>query len=450
MNFILTQDYLDLFSEAVQNQNADFITSQTNILHSADISAILDELETDECHYILSLLPEQVRADIISDLDADIRSDFLQTYEPFEVAEILDYTDSDDAADILNELPLKMREEVISHVEEPQDVMDLLHYDEDCAGGLMAKEFVMANINWTVVECIEEIRRQSENVEKIYSIYVVDDNDILLGRIGIKKLVLNPSNTKIADIYEPDVISVYSYQDEEEVANIMQKYDLEAIPVVNVNKQLLGRITIDDIIDVITEQAEQDIQAMAGISEDVEEDDSVWVLSRARLPWLLIGMVGGMMGAKFIGLFEGQLIAVPAMAFFIPLITATGGNVGIQSSTLVVQALADTGGLQESLWRRLAKSFLVALINGFVIGVFVLGANVLLTGGEIILSIVVSFALFCVVIIASIMGTITPLILNKFDVNPAVASGPFITTANDLLGLAIYFSVARLLFSMAV
>ena len=398
----------------------------------------------------MSLLPEQVRADIISDLDTDIRADFLQTYQPSEVAEILDYTDSDDAADILNELPIKMREEVISHVEEPQDVMDLLHYDEDCAGGLMAKELVTANINWTVVECIEEIRRQAENVEKIYSIYVIDDNDVLLGRVGIKKLVLNPSNTKVADIYEPDVISVYSYQDEEEVANIMQKYDLEAIPVINVNKQLLGRITIDDILDVITEQAEQDIQAMAGISEDVEEDDSVWVLSRARLPWLLIGMVGGMMGAKFIGLFEGQLIAVPAMAFFIPLITATGGNVGIQSSTLVVQALADTGGLQESLWKRLLKSFLVALINGFVIGIFVLGANVLLTGGEIILSLVVSFALFCVVIIASIMGTITPLILNKFDINPAVASGPFITTANDLLGLAIYFSVAKLLFSMAV
>ncbi|WP_338792819.1 magnesium transporter [Bernardetia sp. Wsw4-3y2] len=450
MNFTLTQEYLDQFSEAAQTQNADFIISQTNILHSADISTILDELETDECHYILSLLPEQVRADIISDLDTDIRSDFLQTYEPSEVAEILDYADSDDAADILNELPIKMREEVIAYVEEPQDVMDLLHYDEDCAGGLMAKELVTANINWTVVQCVEEIRRQSENVEKIYSIYVIDDNNVLLGRVGIKKLVLNRSNTKVADIYEPDIISVYSYQDEEEVANIMQKYDLEAIPVINVNKQLLGRITIDDILDVITEQAEQDIQAMAGISEDVEEDDSVWVLSRARLPWLLIGMVGGMLGANFIGLFEEQLRIVPAMAFFIPLITATGGNVGIQSSTLVVQALADTGGLQESLWRRILKSFLVALINGFVIGVFVLGANVLLTKGDIVLSLVVSFALFCVVIIASIMGTITPLILNKFKVNPAVASGPFITTANDLLGLAIYFSIAKLLYSMAI
>ena len=449
MNFTLTQDYLDQFLEAVQNEDSNFIITQTSTLHPADISAILDELETDACHYILRLLPEQVRADIISDLDTTVRAEFLKTYEPAEVAEILDYTDSDDAADILNELPIKMREEVIAHVEEPQDVVELLHYDEDCAGGLMAKEFVKANINWTVVECIEEIRRQAENVEKIYSIYVVDDNDVLLGRVGVKKLVLNRSSTKISNIYEPDIISVYSYQDEEEVASIMQKYDLEAIPVVNVNNKLIGRITVDDILDVITEQAEQNIQTMSGISEDVEEDDSVWLLSRARLPWLLIGMVGGMLGAKFIGLFEGQLIAVPAMAFFIPLITATGGNVGIQSSTLVVQALADTGGLQESLWRRLLKSFLVALINGFVIGIFVLGANVLLTGGEIVLSLVVSFALFCVVIIASIMGTITPLILNQFKVNPAVASGPFITTANDLLGLAIYFSVAKLLFSLA-
>jgi len=324
-------------------------------------------------------------------------------------------------------------------------IIDLLRYNEDVAGGLMAKEILKANVNWTVIQCIAEIRKQAENVTKIYSVYVVDDKDILLGRVSLKKLILSEDNTRIEDIYEKDIISVQTYFSDRDVAEIMRKYDLESVPVLNVQGQLLGRITIDDIVDVITEQAEEDRQIMSGISENVEEDDSVWRISRARLPWLIIGIFGGLLSARFIGVFESDLLRVTAIAFFIPLIQATGGNVGIQSSSIVVQSLVSPGGLRdESMWNRLLKVFIVALLNGFILSLLVFGFNLLL-GGDFSLSVVVSVALFSVVVIASFIGTITPLILNHFGFNPALASGPFITTTNDLLGLAIYFFTIHLL-----
>ncbi|MGB5930391.1 MAG: magnesium transporter, partial [Cyclobacteriaceae bacterium] len=302
--------------------------------------------------------------------------------------------------------------------------------------------------NWTVVQTIEEIRRQAENVEKLYSIYVVDDRDRLIGRIGVKKIILANDNTRIADLYEPEIASVETYMDEEEVAQIMRKYDLDAVPVVNVQGKLVGRITIDDIVDVITELAEQERQIMAGISEDVEEADSVWMLSRARLPWLIIGMAGGLLGAQFIGLFEKDIQIIPAMAFFIPLITATGGNVGIQSSSIVVQSLANPSLFGTGIGKRILKVLTVAILNGLVLGLIVLLAVKLIMAEDIRLALVVSIALFSVVLLASFMGTVTPLILNKVGINPALASGPFITTANDLLGLAVYFLVAHLLYNL--
>jgi Mg2+ transporter MgtE len=259
--------------------------------------------------------------------------------------------------------------------EKASHIVDLLRYDEDCAGGLMAKELMVANVNWTVVQCIEEIRRQAEKVEKIYSVYVVNDQGFLLGRVSLKKIILASDQMKIADIYDPDVISVETYRKDDEVAAIMRKYDLEAIPVVNVQRKLLGRITIDDIVDVIAEQAEEDRQLMSGISENVEEYDSVWTVTRSRLPWLIIGMVGGMLGASFIGLFEKDLIIIPAMAFFIPLITATGGNVGIQSSSMVLQTLASKTSLGNGFYERFIKMLLVALVNGVVISALVFIIN---------------------------------------------------------------------------
>jgi len=446
MPFTLTKEFTARFAEATREGDTRFIQEVTEDLYAADILAILEELEIEEAGAALEALPAEMAARVLSDIDEDERKEILKLFTPKQTAKFVEFLDSDDAVDILNELSLKLREEIIAFLpkEEAEPITELLHYEEDCAGGLMAKELIKANINWTVRHCIDEIKRQAEKVEKIYSIYVVNDQDVLMGRVSVKRILLADPGTRVRDIFIEGIVAVHSYLDEEEVADIMQKYDLEAVPVINVQGKLLGRITVDDILDVITEQAELDQQAMAGISENIEEDDSVWRLSRARLPWLLIGMVGGLLGAQFIGLYEAELALVPAMAFFIPLITATGGNVGIQSSTIIVQALADSSALQESVGRRLLKAFAVAVVNGLAIALVVFGANFFFKS-NLTLATTVSIALFSVVMIASIMGTVMPIILDRAGVNPAMAAGPFITTANDLVGLVVYFSVAKLL-----
>ncbi len=447
LNTALTEDFLAQFADDVANRDAGRILATLEGMYAEDISSILDEFDAADSKYVIQLLSPKIAADIISNLAPDIRKSFLLIFQPAEIAHFTDYMDSDDAVDLLNEFPVKKREEVLAllDMEQANYVKPLLHYEPDCAGGLMATELIKARLHWTVRQCIEEIRQQAENVEKIYSVYVVDDNDVLQGRIPLKKIIIARDAQLISDLYIEEIISVEIFREGEEVAAIMQKYDLEAIPVVNVKGQLLGRITIDDMVDLIKAQAEKDLQAVAGISEDVEEDDSVWLLVRARLPWLLIGMLGGILGARFIGLFERDLALVPAMAFFIPLITATGGNVGIQSSTIIIQSLAENTVFQGHLLLRLYRVLLVAVLNGLVIALFVFGFNMLLFN-NFVLSAVVSVALFSVVLLASIMGTVTPLILDRFGINPALAAGPFITTTNDLLGLLVYFSVARLVY----
>jgi len=351
---------------------------------------------------------------------------------------------------LLNEQPIRVREEVIALLEDREQarfILDLLHYDEDVAGGLMQKELVKANVNWNVNQCIEELRKQAEDVEKVYAVYVIDDNGILLGILSLKKIVLANKDTKIERLYDKDVIFVETYRPAEEVAELMQRYDLDALPVVNVQGKLLGRITIDDVIDVITEQANSDTLAMAGITGDVEENDTIWQQTRARLPWLLVGMMGGILAAKFISFFEGDLKIIPAMAAFIPIIGSTGGNVGIQTSSIILQSIADKTGLDVNVWQRLIRMFAVASINGLIISGIVFGFN-LLIGNELQLAMVVSSALLSVVFLASFMGTVTPILLDKIGINPAVASGPFITTANDLIGYGVYFGLAHLLLNL--
>ncbi|MDB5272666.1 MAG: magnesium transporter, MgtE [Chitinophagaceae bacterium] len=412
-----------------------------------DISVLLLELEYAQAAYVLRLLDAETSAHVVRELDTDYRKRLLKEFSSQNIASYIEHLESDDAVDIINEQPVKTGEEVIALLKNEEKALyirDLLHYDEDCAGGLMAKELVKANINWTIKQTIEEIRKQTRAVDKMYAVYVVDDGGRLVGRVSLKKIILADDHTFISDIYDEEVVAVESYLSDVEVAELMSKYDLEAVPVVNIQGQLLGRITIDDIVDVITEQADQERQAMAGISDDVEEDDNVWLLSKSRLPWLIIGMAGGVAGARFLGLFEHLIALVPAMAFFIPLITATGGNVGIQSSSLVVQSLAG-GGDDSFSFARFFKSFVVSLINGLVLAILVFGMNYIF-GEEIRMVFVVSIALLGVVVVASFLGTITPLILDRFGINPAIASGPFITTANDLIGLAIYFSLAHLLY----
>ena len=446
--FELTQDYLEKFREAVENKDGVFIRESLESMRHEDVSSLLEEFNAEQSKYVLELLEKEVASDVIEDLDEDTRAKFFSVFTSKEIAEYIEEIETDDAADILNDLPVKIREEVIASLENNEKanyIIELLRYDEDCAGGLMAKELIKANVNWNVVQCIEEIRRQAENVEKIYSVYVIDDNDKLLGRVALKELILAKSKAKIADIYNSEVISVYTYQKEEEIADLMQKYDLEAAPVINVQGKLVGRITVDDIIDVITEMADQERKLMAGIAEDVEEDDSVWVLSRARLPWLVIGLLGGLVGARFIGVFEEDLMKVASLAFFIPLIIATGGNVGIQSSALVVQSLATVTIFESSIWQKFIKTIFVAVLNSVVLAGLVYVFLYFSYSPK--LAFVVGVALFSVVILASLLGTIIPLVLDKLGFNPALASGPFITTTIDLLGLAVYFIVAHILYN---
>ncbi len=446
--FELTQDFLERIREAVENSDDVFIRESLELVRHEDVSALLEEFNAEQSKYVLELLDKEVASDVIEDLDEDTRAKFLAAFNPEEIAEYIENIETDDAADILNDLPVKAREEVIANIksnEKANFIIELLRYDEDCAGGLMGKELIKANVNWNVVQCIEEIRRQAENVEKIYAVYVVNDNDELIGRVSLKEIVLAKSTAKIADIYNTEIISVYTYQKEEEIADLMQKYDLEAAPVINVQGKLVGRITVDDIIDVITELADQERKLMAGIAEDVEEDDSVWMLSRARLPWLVIGLLGGLMGAQFIGFFEDDLMKMASLAFFIPLIIATGGNVGIQSSALVVQSLASISVFEPSGWKKFMKTLVVAILNGIVLAGLVY--VIVYFSYDATLAFIVGIALFSVVMLASLLGTIIPLILDKLGFNPALASGPFITTTIDLLGLAVYFLVAHFLYN---
>jgi magnesium transporter len=443
--FELTREFIERFQQALDARDHEFIVQLLDGVNPADITSILYQCNGEDSKYVLELLPQDIHAQILKDLDKDTLKSFLKIYQVKELTVLINLMDSDDAADILNELPIKISEEVLGGLE-PQlksQVIDLLRYEEHVAGGLMAKELIKVRDNWTVVQCIQEVRAQAEQVTKFYNVYVVDDQDKLLGRVSLQDLILRDSRTLVRDILE-EVVPVETYMEDREVAEVMKRYDYESVPVINVQGVLVGRITIDDVVDVISEQAEEDRQMMSGISEDVEEDDTVWRNTRARLPWLLVGVAGGLISARFMGLFEGELTRIAAISFFVPLIQATGGNVGIQSSSIVVQSLSDSSHMPETMRKRLAKVLSVALLNGFLLALIALGANMLVFGNQE-LSLVVSFALFAVVVFASFVGTLTPLVLHHLGFNPALASGPFITTTNDLLGLAVYFSTVHLL-----
>jgi len=450
MTFELTQLYVDHIQELIEKEDSAAIRSEMENLFAADITSLLSELETESAKFLVNQLNIETGAAILADMDRSERRDFLKAFTSEEISKFVNLFDSDDAVDLLNEQPIRVREEVIALLEDREQarfILDLLHYDEDVAGGLMQKELVKANENWTVNQCIEELRTQAEDVEKVYAVYVVDDFGKLLGILSLKRIVLAHKNTKIESLYDKDVIFVETYRPAEEVAELMRRYDLDALPVVNVQGKLLGRITIDDIVDVITDQASSDTLAMAGITGDVEEDDSIWQQTKARLPWLLVGMMGGILAAKFISFFEGDLKIIPAMAAFIPIIGSTGGNVGIQTSSIILQGLADKTGIDTTLGQRLIRMFAVAFINGLIISAIVFGFNMLI-GNDLQLALVVSTALMSVVFLASFMGTLTPILLEKIGINPAVASGPFITTANDLIGYGVYFGLAHLLLKL--
>ncbi len=445
--FELTKDYLATIEEAISSNQSDFLKTQLDELFPADIANILFELDGEGAHALFQLLDTEIGAEVLSNIESDDRKKFIkEQFTTEEIAKYVNLFDSDDAVDLLNEQPIEVREQIIALLEDREQarfILDLLHYPEDVAGGLMQKELIKVNINQTVSECVEEIRAQAEDVDKVYAVYVVDTDQKLMGIVSLKQIVLARKNTKIGNIFDDDIVFVDTTKSGDEVAQIMQRYDLEAIPVVNTLGRLLGVITVDDVLDFITEKAEEDIQVMSGITGEADEDDSVWKLAKARIPWLVIGVVGSLLAASVIGWFEGTMSKIAGLAVFIPLMASTGGNVGIQTSSLIVQSLAEKSGISISLWQRLSKVIRVALINGLVVGV--LTGIYVYTIGNPELFWVVCLSLFSVVILASFMGTITPLILDRIGVNPAMASGPFITTANDLIGIGAYFLIAYLM-----
>lgn len=449
MQFELTKEYLDQLRNAIKIGDSDLVSKQIIDLHPADIAEILDEINLEEAKYIYQHLEEEKAADVLVELEEDVRENFLKSLSSKEIAEqFIDNMESDDAADVIAELPEKVKDEVISHIEDPEqasDIVDLLHYDENTAGGLMAKELIAVNQDWSALKCVKEMRKQAEEMDDVYAVYVVDDNEVLLGLLSLKKLLIATTETSIADIYEKEVISVKTDMKSEEVANIMNKYDLVVLPVVDELGRLAGRITIDDMVDVIKEEAEKDYQMASGISEDVESTDKVWVLSRARLPWLLIGLVGGVLGAQVIGMYENDIKIYPEMAFFIPLIAAMGGNAGIQSSAIIVQGLANKTLGIESIFSKLIKEFGVAMINGLICAALILGYNMIFSD-SMALSLTVSIALLTVIVFATIFGTLVPLLLDKRNIDAALATGPFITTVNDVLGLFLYFMIGRMMY----
>ncbi len=445
--FELTQEYLDKLETAIGQRDETMLKAEMDELYPADIASILLELDGEPAHYLMMLVDTETGAEILSHIEPDDRKRFIK--ERFTVEEIAKYVnlfDSDDAVDLLNEQSIEVREKVIALIEDREQarfILDMLHYPEDVAGGLMQKELIKVNANWTVSECVEEIRRQAEEVEKVYAVYVVDDEQKLKGIVSLKRIILARKNTKIENILDEDIVYVETTRSAEEVAEIMQRYDLDAIPVVNTLGRLLGRITIDDVVDFITDKAEEDIQVMAGITGEAEEDDSVWQLAKARLPWLIVGVIGSLLAATVIGHFEYELKKIAALAAFIPMMGSTGGNVGIQTSSMIVQSLTEKSGITTSLGQRLLKIMLVALLNGIIIGT--LAGVYLYFAGQTQLFFVVCFSLISVVVLASFTGTVTPLLLDKFGINPAIASGPFITTANDIIGISAYFMIANLL-----
>jgi magnesium transporter len=447
MEFKISKELIKELELLIQNKNDEQLGVLLNDMHHADIAEVLDELDFDEATYIFKVLDSEKTAEILLELEDDLRENILSRLSPKEIAEELDELETNDAADIIGELSKEKKAEVISElqdVEHAKDIVELLRYAEDTAGGIMHKELVKVNENWNVLTCVKEMRIQAENISRVHSIYVVDDEDRLKGRLSLKDLLTTSTRTAISDVYIRKLNSVNVDTEDVEVARIMQKYDLEAIPVVDELGRLVGRITIDDIIDVIKDEADKDYQLAAGISQDVEADDSILELTKARLPWLVLALLGGFVTVKVLGLFEGAMVEHGKLFFFTPLIAAMAGNVGVQSSAIIVQGLANDT-LSGSLFNRLIKEVSLSLLNGLILALILFLGSHFLLQVEIIIGVIVTIALVSVIIIASLIGTFVPLLLDKFGIDPALATGPFITTSNDICGILIYFSIAKLI-----
>ena len=446
MQFQLTTDYLEKVVQLIANKDRIALRQLLKDIHFADIAELLEELNSEEATYLIKSLESEITSEALMELDEDDREKILNRLSPIEIAKEIEEMDTDDAADVVAELDDHIQKKVIEKIEDEEhasDIVELLNYEEDTAGALMAKELVKVKETWTVASCVREMRRQAENVTRVHSIYVTDKDDKLKGRLSLKDLLTASAKTHISDVYISKVDYVSVDTKDEEVAKIMQKYDLEAIPVVDQKGVLVGRITIDDIVDFIKEEAEKDYQLAAGISQDVEADDNIYELTKARLPWLVLGLFGGLGSVYILQGFDEALSSYPILFFFTPLIAAMAGNVGVQSSAIIVQGLANDV-VKGSMFHRLIKEVGLALINGSILGLLVIlfGAFV---GQDFIVSITIALSMLSVIIIASLIGTFVPIILDRKGIDPAIATGPFITTSNDIFGIFLFFYIAKLI-----
>ncbi|MDA7803528.1 magnesium transporter [Crocinitomix sp.] len=449
MKFELTKQYLEQLKEQVELEQRAPIGEFMNQLHPADIADVLENLDQDEAKFVYELLNEENAAETLMELEDDFRQSFLKLFSSLEIAEQVDQLNTDDAADLLGELDDNNKEEVIAQMEDQEhasEIIDLLRYDENSAGGLMQTEYIVAKENWKVNRCVIEMRRQAEEVEKVYSIYVIDDEDRLLGILSLRRLLFAEPTTLIREMFKNESIHyVKTHDSKEVVAEIMERYDLVSIPVVDFQNKLVGRITIDDIVDVIREEAERDFQMASGISENVESNSSIFKNTRSRLPWILIGLAGGVMSSQIIRGYESTISDIPSLAFFIPLIASTAGNVGVQSSAIVVQGLASNDFQMKGILTRVGKESIVGMIVGLICAVVIYSIGYFFAD-ESKLALTLALSLFVVVLFSAVLGTLIPLILDRLKIDPALATGPFITTANDIIGLSIYFLVAYLVY----
>lgn len=451
MQFELTDEFLTILKEDIARGDKETVAANVGVLYPPDIAEILDEVNLQEAQFIFRLLDNELGSEVLMELDEEVREKFLASLSDDEIADFVDELDTDDAADIIQELPEERQEEVLEKVEDDEhteNIAELLGYEEGTAGALMAKELIKVNQNWTLLRCVREMRKQAENVDKVFTVYVVDDQGVLLGIVSLKRMLLNSERTIIKDIFEEGAISVNTDADAEEIIKVFEKYDMVVLPVVDDNGHLVGRITVDDVMDVVREETSKDYQMMSGISEDIETTDSVWVMSRARLPWLLVAMIGGIAGAMVIGNYEEELHINPEMAFFIPLVVAMGGNVGIQSSALIVQGLANNTLSKDGMIKRILKELAVGLLNGLACTAVLLAYSYIFVD-SIALSLTIGGSLLAVILFAAAFGTFMPLTLHRMKIDPALATGPFITTSNDIIGLFFYFMIGRLMYGLA-
>ena len=445
----MTTELIELIKELIERKDSVLLQDRISTMHPADIAEICGELDIEEARFLYRQLDNEKAADALIEMDEDLRNELLEELPSEAIAKrFVNYMDTDDAVEIIRDMDEEKQEEVLSHIkdiEQAGDIVDLLQYDEDTAGGLMSTEMVVVNKNWSMPECLKEMRRQAEDLDDIYYIYVVDDDERLCGLFPLTKMVTSPSVSKVKHVMNTKVVSVDVDTPIDEVALLIEKYNLVAIPVVDKINRLLGQITVDDVMDEVREQTEHDQQLTAGITQDIESDDTVLKQTRARLPWLLIGMFGGIGSSILLNCFTETLGTHPEMALFIPLLAGMGGNVGVQSSAIAVQGLANNSLDSKHIFRHILKESSVALVNATILSAFIYIYNILVYGANDIITLAVPLSLFVVIMFASAFGTLIPMLLERMDINPAVATGPFIQIVNDLSGMTFYMLISVLL-----